>query len=161
MARIIKFGIGAVGIAATGLALVAAPAQAAAPADKAAVASPADCVGGANGFVDIPDTLRGTVQRRVDLSARVAVTLESGTVAGRQRGWGRIGGINGGVLEANNKVWMDVSQDGGRTWLQCGPFGGSTSGPLTTPAAYTTGDANRKFRACGTLAVEIKCTGWW
>src|SRR5215831_261826 len=40
-----------------------------------------DCEGGANGFIDISDSLSGTVQRTVALEFGLTVTLQSGTVS--------------------------------------------------------------------------------
>ncbi|MBV9688995.1 MAG: hypothetical protein JO202_04705 [Ktedonobacteraceae bacterium] len=119
-----------------------------------------DCEGGANGFVDISDSLSGTVQRSVDMGAGVTVTLESGQVKGAQRGWAK---ISGQTLQ-NDQVWMDWTTDGGSTWLQCGPFYVDHDGYSKTSAAKnTSSDPNYQFRACGSLAGvgDVKCTSWW
>jgi hypothetical protein len=120
----------------------------------------AACEHGAHGFIDIPDTQSGTVQRTVALSPGVTVTLQSGTISGATRGWAK---ISGGT-SAGDRVWMDWTTDGGTSWLQCGPFTVGSAGHTKTSAAkQTSSAASYQFRACGQLAGNqpIKCTSWW
>jgi hypothetical protein len=124
-----------------------------------------DCVGGANGFIDIPDTLTGTLRRSVPLvnspTAGVTIKLYSGTVAGAQRGWAKIEG----ATIPGDKVRMDWSTDGFATVrVFCGPFTVTASHQtLTSAAKKTASDPLYQFRACGNLAGETQstCTAAW
>jgi Protein kinase domain/Bacterial Ig-like domain (group 2) len=130
------------------------------PPASSVPANAAACVNGANGFIDIPDTLSGTVQRSVPLSPGVTVTLESGTVSGAVRGWAKIGG----GTAAGDRVWMDWTTNAGASWLQCGPFAVDRAGQSKTSAAKETNPSPRyQLRACGQLAGNqpIRCTSWW
>lgn len=127
---------------------------------EAAQSSSGDCEGGANGFIDISDSLSGTVQRSVDMGFGVTVTLQSGTVAGAQRGWAK---ISGSTL-AGDLVWMDWTQNSWLNWVQCGPFAVGSDGHTKTSAAQRTNSSNAwQFRACGNLAgIGVsKCTSPW
>ncbi|MGF1432077.1 hypothetical protein [Kitasatospora sp. LaBMicrA B282] len=126
----------------------------AAPAGPAA-ASAADCAGGANGFADVSDNASGSVQRSVSHQGDT-ISLQS---AGG-RGFAKIEG----ETRSGESVWMDWTQDGGHTWLQCGPFtvdhGDDSS--KTSAAKATGSDPYYRFRACGlTLDQAISCTDWW
>jgi hypothetical protein len=96
-------------------------------------ASAADCEHGANGFVDIPDTLggeptNGEVVRVADPAFNIAfVQLRQGTVQGRQRGWAMING----PTTSGERVWMDWRRPGISGWVQCGPFTVTASGQMT------------------------------
>jgi hypothetical protein len=126
----------------------------AAPAGPAA-ASPSDCAGGANGFVDVSDSASGTVQRSASHDGDT-ISLQS---AGG-RGFAKIEG----TTRSGESIWMDWTRDGGHTWLQCGPFAvdhGDNSSK-TSAAQVTSSDPNYRFRACGlTLDQAITCTDWW
>ncbi len=120
-----------------------------------AAASAADCAGGANGFADISDNASGTVQRSASRDGDT-ITLQS--TGGR--GFAKIEG----TTRSGESVWMDWTRDGGRTWLQCGPFpvdkGDNSS--KTSPSKATSSDPNYRFRACAlTLDQAITCTDWW
>ncbi|GAA0664261.1 hypothetical protein GCM10010193_14500 [Kitasatospora atroaurantiaca] len=120
-----------------------------------AQASAADCSHGANGFVDISDNASGTVQRSVSHFGDT-ITLQS---AGGH-GFAKIEG----ATTSSESVWMDWTQDGGRTWLQCGPFqvdkGNGSS--KTSAAKATSSNSAYMFRACGyTQDGVITCTSWW
>ncbi|MFI7131760.1 hypothetical protein ACIBQ1_39215 [Nonomuraea sp. NPDC050153] len=128
-----------------------------------AAATPQECERGANGFVDIPDTLRGTQAPvgPVSIFGRTA-TLYYGRIGGVTRGWAHLGGDT----LWGDSVWMDWTRDGGRTWIQCGPFEVSSGGQTKTSAAQrTSSDANWRFRACLRWGrhepAAIKCTDWW
>ncbi|MFF4620935.1 hypothetical protein [Nonomuraea jabiensis] len=138
-------------------------AQVVAAGASSAAASPQDCEGGNNGFRDIPDTLRGTQApvAPVGIFGRTA-TLYYGQVGGVTRGWAHLGGDT----LWGDSVWMDWTRDGGRTWLQCGPFEVTSGGQTKTSAAQrTSSDANWRFRACLRWGrhepASIKCTDWW
>jgi hypothetical protein len=87
------------------------------------------------------------------------VELVTGTVDGRQMAWARIRAADYG-----DRVWMDWSENGGRTWVQCGPF-------LVTGATYATRaheiGPQWKFRACGDTPIAAQgsprndCTAFW
>lgn len=118
-----------------------------------------DCENGANGFIDISDSLSGTVQRSVALDFGLTATLQSGTVSGLQRGWAKISG----PTIAGDLVWMDWTQNSGSTWLQCGPFSVDGTNLTKTSAAKTTSSlASFQFRACGrAVGGTSHCTSWW
>jgi transcriptional regulator with XRE-family HTH domain len=70
---------------------------------------------------------------------------------GRNAAWARISGARFG-----DRVWMDWSSDGGRSWVQCGPFPvGAGTG---TSRAHDTGP-NWLFRACGDVPQPIRLDG--
>jgi hypothetical protein len=57
---------------------------------------------------------------------------------------------------------MDWSRDGGRTWLQCGPFTSNNyENTMTSPAQVTSNDPNWKFRAGASINGHISVTDWW
>lgn len=131
-----------------------------------ASASSADCSGGANGFTDIPNTLTGTAVGGAAASNAFGdhgtYYLETGTVGGRQMGWGYLTTHGGEYTQAD--LWMDVSNDGGATWIQCGPFSTYMGGTLTTAAYPTSASPSRRFRACASISGTgggIDCLGWW
>ncbi|WP_406446360.1 hypothetical protein OHB00_02840 [Streptomyces sp. NBC_00631] len=152
---------------AAGTAALSMPsAQAVTGSAQVTPASAAQCEGGANGFVDISDSLSGTIPgpagsyKRYGQTGHVRITLEYGTVSGAQRGWAK---IDGGTFPGD-RVWMDRTQDGGSTWLQCGPFTvGSNGASKTSAAKNTSGSSLWRFRACGDFTGEsgYVCTNWW
>ncbi|MGW0467790.1 hypothetical protein ACWDX6_21390 [Streptomyces sp. NPDC003027] len=91
---------------------------------------------------------------------RRQVDLRAGNINGVQHGWTRIVGYT----KAGDKYWMDVSRDGGRSWIQCGPFTLTRDGESPwTPAHAASPDPNLRFRACGRAADEGQsaCGPWW
>jgi hypothetical protein len=139
---------------ATGLlTLVANPAPAA--------AAPADCERGANGFIDIPNTLVGTQVGNPAPNewAGRKITLEYTRRGGGTYGFAR---ISGGSPHFDDSVWMDVSNNGGASWIQCGPFAAFPASSVTSAAYPTSSSSRRKFRACGKVYVlRVECTPWW
>lgn len=122
----------------------------------AAHAAASDCTGGANGFVDISDSTSGTVRESVTRDGDT-ITLE--TISGR--GFAKLAGNTVNGVES---VWMDWTQDGGSTWLQCGPFAVSHgNGSSKTSASKAESSSSAwKFRACAyTADTAITCTNWW
>ncbi|MER5462258.1 hypothetical protein ABT010_16505 [Streptomyces sp. NPDC002668] len=133
-----------------------------------------DCGGGANGFVDIPDSLSGEVKARQPLSdtnspTAYQVTVEVGTIGGDRRGWARISSgdpVNNPVRK-HAKVWMDwrAPQSPIQPWLQCGPFEVRHDGLTATSAAKRTDPSPAwQFRACGSMELPgspVYCTDWW
>ena len=128
------------------------------PAPAAATA--ADCERGANGFIDIPNTLSGTqVGKPADEWAGRRITLEYTRRGGGTYGFAR---ISGGLPDPADSVWMDVSNNGGASWIQCGPFAASQEVAVTSAAYPTSSSSQRKFRACGRIWVDaVLCTPWW
>jgi hypothetical protein len=126
-----------------------------------AMATAAECTGGAHGFEDIADSYAyGTSHGSVNLDSTATVTLMSAHIGLLStRGYARLSGR----YVTGARVWMDWTRDGGTHWLQCGPFGPSGGGPLTTPAQLTNPSTKWRFRACGDIpgAVAYKCTAWW
>jgi hypothetical protein len=122
-----------------------------------------DCEFGANGFIDIPDNLSGTIRRSRSLGAGVLLTLESGPVAGAQRGWAKISG----ATIPGDQVLMDWTIDAGASVkVRCGPFTVGSNGMSKTSAAKVTNPSpSYQFRACGRLAgaATFTCTTpqWW
>lgn len=132
----------------------------------AAPATVAQCSGGANGFTDIPDSFQGTVVEGESVSNSqgdfASIEQEVGTVNGAQQGFGRIS--TNGASGIAFGFWMDVTNDGGSTWIQCGPFGASGVQTRTTAAYPTNTNPNRKFRVCGSVSgagSNIQCLSWW
>jgi hypothetical protein len=127
-----------------------------------ASAAPADCERGANGFIDIPNTLVGTQvgQPAPNQWAGRKITQEYTRRGGGRYGFAR---ISGGSPHPTDSVWMDVSHDGGATvWIQCGPFAASQLSSVTSAAYPTSSSSQRKFRACGKVYVlRVECTPWW
>jgi hypothetical protein len=121
----------------------------------------AGCESGANGFVDIPDTLRGDVANQVDVgsSGAARVILYFGNVSGDERGWAMLEG----ATREGDTVWMDWTQNGGDDWLRCGPFEVTEDGATrTTPAQRTSNSSDWQFRACAqTEGVDPVCGAWW
>ncbi|GAA2702614.1 hypothetical protein GCM10010412_100750 [Nonomuraea recticatena] len=102
------------------------------------------------------------VRGPLNMGYGVEVTLERDTVGwgGREYGFAKIKGNTGPY----DNIWMDWTRDGGRTWLQCGPFQvGGYNLSKTSAAKYTSSDANYQFRACGSVAYNhvVICTTWW
>jgi hypothetical protein len=77
---------------------------------------------------------------------------------GRNAAWARITNA-----EFGDRVWLDLSIDGARSWTQCGPFPVTTS--TGTSRAHDTGP-NMLFRACGDVPTPAPnargeiCTNW-
>ncbi len=130
----------------------------AAPA-SAAPETAAECEGGANGFVDIPDNLTGEIVRGPIRIGPIVVELHKGYVQGL-RGWARVRDSTA----AGDMVWMDWTTNGGASWTQCGPFFVQHAGQVKTSAAQRTSSSpSWKFRACGyvTTTTAVRCTDWW
>ncbi|WP_217212589.1 hypothetical protein [Streptomyces sp. AC550_RSS872] len=143
----------------------------------AAQAEPSDCTGGANGFTDIPDSLSGRGVAGAgaviaDFGGRpwavASYGMHTGTVGGRQMGWGVLSTSSSTWgAGAIGVVWMDVTNDGKNSWIQCGPFTTTASGArITTPAYPTSNSASRAFRVCAQVTSAspqsgITCTPWW
>jgi hypothetical protein len=131
-----------------------------------AAASRAECEHGANGFVDIPDTLTGAQPvPGVDLyggpPGGVRVELHQAVIGGVRRGWAK---INGYSTSPGDQVWMDWTWDGWAHWIQCGPFTVTTTGQTLTSAAQRTNPSTQwQFRACGRLSwwTWSECTAPW
>lgn len=123
-----------------------------------ASASAAQCAHGANGFVDISDNLTGTVVARSDGGD---LTVEVGIVNGVKRGWARAHGGEA-ALRPGDSVWLDWSQDGGRSWLQCGPF--TTNGhpwSITSAAKSTNPSPGWRFRGGAYFGGTLALTPWY
>jgi hypothetical protein len=122
-------------------------------------ATAADCEGGANGFVDISDSRRGTAVYTRNLGGGTRTILYYGNVGGVQRGWAMIDGdtIPGDL------VWMDWTKDNGAHWIQCGPFSvAAIAGTKTSAAQRTSSDVRWRFRACGrAIGFGSVCGPWW
>jgi hypothetical protein len=133
------------------------------PTDEAVSALASDCENGANGFIDISDSLSGHVERSspLDSNARggLEVTLQSGIVAGTRRGWAKITG----PTTPGDQVWMDWTRNSGSTWLRCGPFTvGNPNMTKTSAAKRTSSLTSYQFRACGwAIGGSPHCTTWW
>jgi hypothetical protein len=159
-------------IAATALALIAAGVSLAASAPSASALA-RDCVNSANGFVFVPNATRLSARAVAQTPGIAGLYLYSGAINGVQHGWAQYE-----VAQVRDRVWMDWTRNGGRTWLQCGPFerGVEASPPgssqytrqLATPAKRTSNDPNSMFRACGQKLYTgldrygpVYCSRWW
>lgn len=97
--------------------------------------------------------------RSAEIHRRI-IELRTGSFSGSTWGWARMANPQRG-----DEIWMDFSQDGGRTWKQCGPY--TADARQFSEAVTTSSDSNRKFRACGTASLgvftqsEVKCTDWF
>jgi hypothetical protein len=124
-------------------------------------ASEADCAGGANGFVDIPDNLNSDFAPRWMYVGAEILYLYIGNVDGAQRGWALLGS-NGASLQSTDQVWMDWTQDNGRTWLQCGPFGPTGyEWSITSAAKATSPTPGYRFRAGANIDGIAHVTDWY
>lgn len=137
-----------------------------------AQAAPGDCVRGARGFTDIPNSLTG---RGVGGAGAVSITnplsvasygMQAGNVGGREMGWGYVHtSSNSWGAGVRADVWMDVANNG--TVIQCGPFNVWSSGTrFTTPAFPTSAASTRAFRVCASVngpsgSSGVSCTSWW
>lgn len=126
---------------------------------KPAGAATEDCVNGTNGFVDIPDNLTGKMIEKMEIGRGVSVSLHFGNVHGVQRGWA----LMEGNTEPGDRVWMDWTKNGGKNWIQCGPFDAAKSNRSYTSAAQrTSSDPAWRFRACADRHDgNYRCTQWW
>jgi hypothetical protein len=104
-----------------------------------------------------------TERRSIPLDGR-KISLMAGNWPGSADlyGWAEIAGPTKG----SDRVWMDVSNDWGKTWTQCGPFSVDVDGTLGfTRAEPASSSKSRKFRACGDIMVagkrKLACTTWW
>jgi hypothetical protein len=128
-------------------------------APTAAFATKAQCAGGANGFVDIPDNLNGVIADRRHNSV-TNLYLMFGQVQGVNRGWAFLGSAAGTYFGGDGYlVWMDWSTDGGRNWIQCGPFNTRAGLYSITSAAKDT-QSSYRFRAGALVNGELLLTGW-
>lgn len=143
----------------------------------AAQAAASDCTGGANGFTDIPDSLSGRGVAGAGavvlewptntVYSVVSYAMQTGTVGGRQMGWGVLSSGSTWGPGTTGMVWMDVTNNGGGTWIQCGPFYlSSANGRITTAAYPTSSSSSRAFRVCAKAAIPVRetaitCTPWW
>jgi hypothetical protein len=144
-------------------AAVAAVAAVVVPTGTAS-ASAADCAGGANGFVDISDWGADDyrpVGPELLWSDGTRVNLFFGTFGGRTRGYAELWNGTWDV-PVTGTVWMDWSRDGGRTWLQCGPFGNpANKASITSAAQLTNSSTSWVFRAGGYHNGQQILTGWY
>ncbi|MEV5571551.1 hypothetical protein AB0L06_15990 [Spirillospora sp. NPDC052269] len=142
-------------VAAMSLGLASLASVATAPAASATVADCADW--------PWPSSLpHGSVEQQRTLPGGdgKSIKLVVGTINGRQAGWAVIGGIT----TSDDLFWLDVSDDGGKSNMQCGPFwSGGPSQRWWTPANYSSSQASHVFRACGRVkgvGFDV-CTSWW
>jgi hypothetical protein len=128
-----------------------------------ASATTADCVGGANGFADISDWGSSDydyAEPEQYFSDGERVNLFFGTFGGVRRGYAELWTGTWDV-PVTGTVWMDWSRDGGRTWLQCGPFGNPQGkASITSAAQRTNPDPNWVFRAGAYVNGVMILTGW-
>lgn len=88
-----------------------------------------------------------------------AVRLVTGSPAGQPLVWAQIVDARYG-----DRVWMDWSQDAGKTWTQCGPF--TTTGSTLITRAHPA-KPGWVFRACGDTPRPAagyprdSCTAYW
>jgi hypothetical protein len=143
----------------TAIAAVAAVAlvATAAPADASALSSGrlgASC----KESLDPQQTHNDYTVYSVGLMGTNGVELRTGLYTdGSQVSWTRILGPQG------TRAWMDISQDHGNSWYQCGP----TTFEVTDGVGFhfmtraNRNNASRSVRACGDDEGYYNCTGWW
>jgi hypothetical protein len=124
-----------------------------------AQATIAQCTPPTNGFVN---PINGNNAHVVYYFNALSTTtsLQWKYVSGRQVGFAYLGGLT----LPGDRVWMDWTRDGGRTWIQCGPFSvTNVREGRRTYAKPTSSDPNYMFRACSRLVSEeiSRCTPWW
>ncbi|MFI9382159.1 hypothetical protein [Kutzneria sp. NPDC052558] len=111
----------------------------------------------ANGFILPGKVVRGP--QAVAAGRTVALYRAQSTVNGGFYDWAEIHGAGAG----SDRVWMDVSSDGGKHWDQCGPF--NRSSRYYTPATRESSNSSVEFRACGDVLVNGSrvhaCTTWF
>ncbi|SNX56256.1 hypothetical protein SAMN06272735_0702 [Streptomyces sp. TLI_55] len=141
-----------------------------------AQAAPEDCTAGANGFTDIPDSLSGRgvggagAMVLSNPHAVASYAMESGTVGGRQMGWGVLttGSPSNWGPGVRAAVWMYVTNDNKISTITCGAFEVKSAGiRITTPAYPTSSSASHAFQVCALLwspsenPDAASCTSWW
>ncbi|GIH28960.1 hypothetical protein Aph01nite_72700 [Acrocarpospora phusangensis] len=123
---------------------------------SAANATQADCASWPN-----PGSATGasTVYRQDVGRLGTYAELRKGTLNGQQIGWARITG----TTKKGDLVWMDVSNNGGASWTQCGPYTVDADGGIPYTRGYaTSSSASRVFRACGRVTGAYSvCGPWW
>ncbi|WP_460439139.1 hypothetical protein [Amycolatopsis stemonae] len=88
-----------------------------------------------------------------------AVALEQGTANGTELVWAHLTGANYG-----DRVWLDFSDNDGRTWTQCGPFLATGASAVTRAHPL---DPSLRFRACADVLhyragfARNACTDFW
>ncbi|MFF6776939.1 hypothetical protein ACFY8W_25785 [Streptomyces sp. NPDC012637] len=123
-----------------------------------------------NGFTDIPNSQTGrgiaggglVVTGGGEIGSSASYGMQAGYVNGQEMGWGYLQFHSTG-WHTYGDVWMDVTNDGGNSWIQCGPFT-TLYNRITTAAYPTSSSPSRAFRVCGSLwpgNAGISCTGWW
>jgi len=124
-------------------------------------ASQDQCVGGANGFRDIPDNASGIKHVwKQDDSKTVEINIQTTVFGsdGTSRGFAKIQG----ATRPDDLIWMDWTQDYGQHWIQCGPFKITANNQTKTSAAqYTSNDDAWRFRAGGRIRGKLYLTDWW
>jgi hypothetical protein len=146
-------------VAALALSVAAAGGAALVGTAGPAAATIADCTPPRNGFVNAANGTGGAVVRYFHVYD-TTTSLQWRTVNGRQVGFAYLGGYT----NPGDRVWMDWSTNGGRTWVQCGPFSASQHGQgVRTYGQRTDPSPAWVFRACSRLSGEerTRCTAWW
>ncbi|WP_265443803.1 hypothetical protein [Flexivirga meconopsidis] len=82
---------------------------------------------------------------------RIRIELRQGYIGGRQYGWARITNASGGRLTPGDRVWLDVTNNGARTWT--GPCGTRVArgeeSVLYTAAVRTSSSSQYQLSAVG------------
>ncbi|MFB9558576.1 hypothetical protein [Streptomyces roseoviridis] len=123
-----------------------------------------------NGFTDIPNSQTGrgiaggglVSTSNGQIVASASYGMQAGYINGQEMGWGYLQ-VHSTNWHTHFEVWMDVTNDGGRSWIQCGPFW-TLNSRITTAAYPTSSSPSRAFRVCGSAYpgnAGIACTNWW
>lgn len=121
-------------------------------------ATQAECVNGANGFIDISDTANGLFRVGAGPGPNgEIVDIEISLIRGTQRGWAHLTSAVPG-----DQMWMDWTQDNGVSWIQCGPFFATQNGQSLTSAAQATNPSpGWRFRAGMNVGGQVYVSAWW
>jgi hypothetical protein len=82
--------------------------------------------------------------------------LRQGDINGTQHAWARLSGAHDGDV-----LWLEISGDGGKTWIQCGRRIVQPGGRNYTDAQRTTNDAQVCMRSVAQLAGPRYQTATW
>ncbi|GAA3431757.1 hypothetical protein GCM10018954_013580 [Kutzneria kofuensis] len=104
------------------------------------------------------DPVNATNKSNVQSAVVEGRTLElrQGDIGGVQHAWARLADAHDG-----DAVWLEISGDGGKTWIQCGRRSIQAGGRNYTDAQRTTSEAKVCMRAVAQLTGPRYETAAW